>query len=84
MTSISDEMQDRHAARGVIAADQFRRGDDHPTEAAAIKSLMARSAGMARADGVTDKAQAGFLAMGAILHFLLRLADGNPAHEAQP
>lgn len=71
-------MRDRHAARGVIAADQFRRGD-HPTEAAAIKSLMAQSAGMARADRVTDQAQAGFLAMGAILHFHLRLAgEGRP------
>ena len=74
--AITDDMLDRHAARGVIRADQFRRGaSEHATEAKAISGIIAESAAMARTDGITDKGLVGFLAMVACGHFYLRL-DG--------
>lgn len=73
---ITDDMLDRHAARGVIRADQFRRGaSEHGTEAKVIRSIIAESAAMARTDGITDKGLVGFLALAACGHFYLRL-DG--------
>jgi hypothetical protein len=76
MTSISDDMLDRHAARGVIVADQFRRGDGYDTERKAITDIISQSAAMSKTDGITDKGVAGFLAMAALGHFFMRLHDG--------
>lgn len=75
MTGITDEILDRHAAQGVIATDQFRRGDGPADEAKAITNIMAASGRMSKIDGITDKGLIGFLAMGAICHFHLRLMD---------
>lgn len=75
--TITDDMLDRHAARGIIVADQFRRGASVATEAKTIASIVTESAAMAKVDGITDKGLAGFLAMAAICHFHLRIADGD-------
>ncbi|MEQ1768505.1 MAG: hypothetical protein ABL879_01585 [Devosia sp.] len=87
MSAITDEMIDRHAARGVIVADKFRRGASHlATEADALTAVMAGSRDMSKLDSVTDKALIGFLQMGAICHFHLRLAENThrePAAECE-
>jgi hypothetical protein len=80
MTGVTDDMLDRHAAQGSIAADKFRRGTgDHADETAAIKALTVMSRRMARADGIRDAGLIGFLAMSAICHFHLRAMDGRAA-----
>lgn len=60
MTAITDDMLNRHAARGVIAADQFRRGDGPVSEAETISNIIADSSrmGEAAAGGVTFSEQA--------------------------
>jgi hypothetical protein len=75
VTRISDEMLDRHAAQGVVAADQFRRGAGASTDAAAVAALVVTSRRMAKIDGIIDKAMIGFLAMAAICSFHLRLMN---------
>jgi hypothetical protein len=76
-STITDDMLNRHAARGVIVADQFRRGAArHATETKAISAIIADSAVMAKVDGITDKGIVGFLAMAAVCHFHQRLMDG--------
>ncbi len=72
---ITDDMLDRHAARGAIAADQFRRGDGPASEAEVIRGLITDSQKMARADGFADKGLIGFLALGALCSYRLRLMD---------
>lgn len=75
MTAITDDMLNRHAARGVIAADQFRRGDGPSSEAETISNIIADSSRMSRSDGFTDKGMVGFLALGALCAFRLRLLE---------
>jgi hypothetical protein len=72
---VTDDMLDRHAAQGSIAADKFRRGADYADEPTAIKAVLFESRRMAKADGIRDDALAGFLAMGAVIHFHLRVMD---------
>jgi hypothetical protein len=75
MTGITDEILDRHAAQGVIAADRFRRGDGSISEAETISNIIADSSRMSRSDGFTDKGLIGFLALGALCAYRLRLLE---------
>jgi hypothetical protein len=72
--AITDDMLDRHAARGTMVADQYRRSGLE-NERPAVDMVLKQSAAMAKSDGITDKALVGFLGMGAIGHFFLRLMD---------
>jgi len=73
---VTDDMLDRHAAQGVIAADRLQRGE-FANEPAAIKAVMSMSGAMARTDGIDDKGIAGFLAMAGICHFHMRRMDAT-------
>ena len=75
MPALTAAMIARHAAQGIIAADKFRRGDGSANEAKVITEIMSASGHMSKIDGIANKGLVGFLAMGAICHFHLRLMD---------